>query len=136
MRIEGRIKKSDKWWAVEVPLLSVFTQGRTKKDAYNMVIDAIESLVDKKGFRVDVQPSEDNTFSVGANDEGILIAFALKQQRAKNNLSIRDVSEKMGSKSPSAYSRYEVGTVKPSLDKFSELLRAINEELEPVLKIG
>ena len=136
MRIEGKLKKAGKWWAVEVPLLSVFTQAKTKKEAYEMVADAIESLVDEKGFKVNVLPADDHSFSIGANDESKLVAFALKQQRAKYGLSVREVAKRLGSKSPTTYSRYEQGNVKPSLDKFSELLRAIDDDLEPILKIG
>ena len=50
MKIEGKIKKSGKWWAVEVPLLLVFTQGKTKKSALLMIKEAIEELIDVKGF--------------------------------------------------------------------------------------
>jgi len=136
MRIEGNIQKSGRWWAVEVPLLLVYTQGKTKKEAFKMAKSAVEELVDVKGFKIDVEESDKNVFSIGANDDSMLMAFALQQQRASRNLSIRDIAEKMGSKSPTSYSRYEKGTVKPSLDKFSELLRAIDEDLEPILKIG
>ncbi len=136
MRIEGNIQKSGKWWAVEIPLLLVYTQGKTKKEAFKMVKNAVEELVDVKGFKIDVEESDKNVFSIGANDDSKLMAFALQQQRASRNLSIRDIAEKLGSKSPTSYSRYEKGTVKPSLDKFSELLRAIDEDLEPILKIG
>jgi transcriptional regulator with XRE-family HTH domain len=64
------------------------------------------------------------------------MAFALKQQRAGHQLSVRDVARKLGSKSPTAYSRYESGRVGLTLDKFAQLLRAIDPGLEPVLKPG
>jgi predicted RNase H-like HicB family nuclease/DNA-binding XRE family transcriptional regulator len=136
MKIEGRITKSGEWWAAEVPLLLIFTQGRTKKEAYAMTKEAIEDLIDVKGFEVVVVPDESNTFRIGSNNDGLLMAFALRQQRAKRGLSVRDVAQKMGSASPNTYSRYESGQVRPSLEKFSQLLCAIGKELEPVLKIG
>lgn len=58
MRFAGRIFKSGKHWAVEVPILNVVSQGPTKKEAYEMIADAIESLVNKKGFKLDVFPGK------------------------------------------------------------------------------
>ena len=40
MKIEGKLIKSGKWWAVEIPLLLVHTQGKTKRQAYLMAADA------------------------------------------------------------------------------------------------
>lgn len=47
MRLAGQVLKVGKYWAIEVSILSVVTQGRTKKEAYEMIADAIESLVNK-----------------------------------------------------------------------------------------
>jgi len=43
MKIEGKLIRSGKWRAVEIPLLKIYTQGRIRKDAYRMAKDAIES---------------------------------------------------------------------------------------------
>ena len=136
MRIEGHVRKVGKWWAVEIPLLLIHTQGKTKKDAYAMAKDAVESLIDTRGFRVEISPGKGETFSIKASDDTLLMAFALRQQRNSRNLSIREVAQRMGSNSPSAYSRYEQGKTRPSIDKFTQLLSAIDEELEPILKIS
>lgn len=135
MKIEGRLIRSGKWWAVEVPLLLVHTQGRTKKDAFAMAADAVEAIIDAKDFKVTVTEGPENTFSIGSNNDSLLMAFALKQQRTDRHLSVRDVAKRLGSNSPAAYSRYEQGKVKPSLDKFSQILKAIDPRLEPVLKV-
>ena len=135
MKIEGKLIKSGKWWAVEIPLLLIHTQGRTKKEAYMMAKDAVESIVDHKGFKTIVTEGSANTFSISSNNDSLLMALALKQQRADHHLSIREVAKRLGSDSPSAYSRYEQGKVKPSLDKFSQLLKAIDPRLEPVIKV-
>lgn len=136
MRIEGKFTKSGSWWAVEIPLLLVYTQGKTQKEAFAMAKDAVEGLIDQKGFAVEVFVGNERTFSISSNDDKVLMALALKQQRAEHHLTIRDVAKKMGSNSPAAYSRYENAKVKPSLEKFSELLCAIDPSLEPILKVG
>ena len=135
MKIEGKLIKSGKWWAVEIPLLLIHTQGRTKKEAYEMAADAVEAIIEEKGFKVTITEGPDNIFSIGSNNDCLLMALALKQQRTDHHLSVRDVAKRLGSDSPSAYSRYEQGKVKPSLDKFSQLLKAIDPHLEPVLKV-
>ncbi len=94
MKIEGKIIKSGKWWAVEIPLLLVHTQGKTQKEAYLMAADAVEVLVEEKGFTVTVTEGPDNMFSVGSNNDSLLMAVALKQQRADHHLSVRDVAKR------------------------------------------
>lgn len=135
MKIEGKLVRSGKWWAVEIPLLKIYTQGKSRKDAYFMAKDAIESIIDEKGFTVSVTEGAADTFMVGSSNDTLLMALALKQQRSSLHLSVRDVAKNLGSNSPAAYSRYEQGKVKPSLDKFSKLLKAINPRLEPILSI-
>ncbi len=135
MKIEGKLIRSSKWWAVEVPLLLIYTQGKTKKEAYLMAADAIEALIAEKDFTVTVTEGPDNTFSIGASNDSLLMSLALKQQRSGHHLSIRDIAKRLGSNSPAAYSRYEQGKVKPSLDKFTQLLKAIDPSLEPILKV-
>lgn len=135
MKIEGKLIKAGKWWAVEIPLLQIYTQGKSRKDAYCMAKDAIESIIDNPGFTVTVTEGPADTFMVGSSNDTLLMALALKQQRSSHHLTVRDVAKNLGSSSPAAYSRYEQGKVRPSLDKFSQLLKAIDQSLEPVLTV-
>lgn len=140
MRLEGKLYqpsgKKDKYWSVEIPLLHIHTQGRSRKDAMAMAQDAIESLVFKKGFSVDIYPGDEETFTVSANDSKALIALMLKRQREFQHLTVREVASRLSSHSPNAYAQYEQGKVNPSFDKLIRLLRAINPRFEPVLKAG
>ena len=67
MRFEGYLVKSGKFWAVEIPLLHIHTQGRSRKDAYAMAKDAIESLLEEKEFKVRIHPGQADTFAIEAN---------------------------------------------------------------------
>jgi DNA-binding XRE family transcriptional regulator len=134
MRIEGRLVKSGKWWAVEIPLLLIYTQGKSRKNALFMAKDAVESLLEKA--KVIVSEIGNNSFCVSCRNETALMSLALKQQRASHHLTIREVAAKMGAKSPTSYSRYERGKVKPSFDKFSQLLKAIDPSLDPVITVA
>ena len=80
VKIEGKIEKSGNWWAVSAPLLLVFSQGKTKKLALAMIKEAVEELVDVKGFKVSISDVQANTFSLSANNTKLLRAFILKQK--------------------------------------------------------
>jgi hypothetical protein len=74
VRFAGRVFKVGKFWAVEVPILEVVTQGRTKKDALLMIADAIESLADRPGFKLEVFPGAGEYLEVGSEDLATLTA--------------------------------------------------------------
>lgn len=138
MKLEGFLKKpssKEKFWTIEIPAIGIFTQGKSKKDAYIMAKDSIETVVDEKGFTVVIEPLGDLSFSVSANEQRLLIGLLLRRQRAISGLTLMEVAKRLNSKSPNAYGRYEQGKVLPSLDKLAELLRAIDEDLDPILKI-
>lgn len=128
MRYAGRISRQGRLWAVEVPVLHVYTQGRTKKEAYEMVADAIEMLVDKDGFHVDVYPGDEGYLEVGSDDEACLVALLLRQQRLGSGLTLVEVARKLEARSHNAYARYEQGHCVPTIEKLTELLRALGND--------
>lgn len=117
-------------------MLAIVTQGRSRREAYAMAKDAIESAIAQEGFEVSVSAGDNDTFTVASNDDALLLALALRQLRASRGLSVRAVANRMGSSSPTAYSAYESGKRKPSFEKFTQLLKAIDARLEPVLTLG
>ena len=126
MRFEGRVFKQGRYWAIEVPVLGLVTQGRTKKDALAMIADAIESLVNREGFRVEVFPGKGETFEVGSQDQPALTALLLRRQRVLSGLSLAEVAKRLGASSLNAYARYEQGRTQPTLAQFSKLLAAVS----------
>ena len=137
MRVEGILEKSKNDWSASIPLLFIYTQGKSKKNALKMIKDAVECLVEHKQFKITVHSqSHSLIFYIQANNESQLMAFILRQQRLYHGLSIRDVTARLGLKSPTAYSRYEKGKINPGLEKFSKMLQAIDADLELILKAG
>lgn len=142
MELEGRVWKDpdSSWWLVEISFLDVMTQGRTRKDALKMIKDAVmellkdsyEGLLDKR-FRLTVNLYESNIIGMGASDDRLLFSLGLKRQRQRSGSTIRDVSKRLKSKSPNAYARYERAQVRPSLEKYAELLHAANPSRRPLL---
>jgi ribosome-binding protein aMBF1 (putative translation factor) len=128
MRFEGRLWKDGKFWVVEIPMLDLSTQGTTRKDAFRMARSVVEDVVGKSGFKVDLQEGEKNQFSIGSDDAAELIALMLKRQRAKHGMSLMEVAERMGSKSPNAFGAYEQGKREPTLSTLEKLIRVLDRK--------
>jgi hypothetical protein len=125
MRLAGRVLKVGRHWAIEVPILGVASQGRTKKDAYGMIADAIDSLVNKGSFKVRIYPSSGRYFEIGASDEAALTACLRRRTRLRAGLTLAEAAQRLGAKSLNAYARYEQGRAVPTVVKLSKLLLAV-----------
>jgi DNA-binding transcriptional regulator YiaG len=133
MRFAGQVFRVGKSWAIEIPLLDIVTQGRTKREAYWMIADAVESLVDKKDFKVRVFGAKGEVFEIGASDQGALTALLLRRMRQRAGLSLEEVAARLGSRSPNSYARYEQGRSVPSVEKFAKLFSAVAPNREFVI---
>ena len=133
MRFVGRVFRVGRYWAVEVPILDVVSQGRTRKDALGMLADAIESLVNRPGFKLSVFPGAGEHFEVGSDDQATLTAFLLRRARQRAGLSLAEVAERLGATSVNAYARYEQGRSVPTVQKLSQLFAAVAPDRDLVL---
>ena len=125
MRFYGKVYKDGKFWLAELPLIDAMTQGHTRKEAYAMVEDLLESLANRPGFKVTVHPGKHGDFEVSSNDPRVLISLFLRRQRERSGLSLSEAARRLGAKSRNAYARYEQGTSMPSLEKLTELYHAV-----------
>ncbi len=125
MRFEGRIWKDGKFYLIEVPALEATTQGRTRKEAYAMIKDLVETMADVPGFAVEAEAGPGDRFELGANDTRVLVALLLRRQREKHGLTLSEAAERLHQKSRNAYARYEQGKTAASVEKIEELLDAI-----------
>ena len=142
MELEGRVWKDpdSSWWLIEISFLEVLTQGKTRKEALEMIKDAVmellkdsyADLLDNR-FRLTVNTYGEGLIGMGASDDKLLFALGLKRQRLRSGSTIRDVSKRLKSKSPNSYARYERAQVRPSLEKYAELLHAANPNRRPLL---
>ncbi len=134
MRLAGRIWKDGKFWLAEVPMLDAMTQGRTRPEAFRMLADLIETMADKKGFRVRLYPTLRGAFEIGSDDAATLVAIMLRRQREKHGLSLSAVARRLGARSKTAYARYEQGRSVPTVEKLFELLAAVAPSEDFVLQ--
>lgn len=124
MRFEGKLTRDGKWWLAEIPLLEAVTQGRTRKEALEMIVDWVETMVDRRGFRAVVYPRHGSDFELSGNSTAAMTALLLRRRREAAGASLRDVASRLGASSRNAYARYERGDAVPSLEKLDELLKA------------
>jgi predicted RNase H-like HicB family nuclease len=138
MKIEGVLTPpkggKNKHWGVQLPLIGVHTQGRTKKEALDMAVDAVESLVNKEGFEATCDFTSGNDFLLGSNDTATFMGFVLSRIRTEKKLTARAAAEAMASKVPTAYTRYESGAKVPSIVTLEQLLAAIDPKITLVVK--
>ncbi len=133
MRFSGKIYKDSKFWLAEIPILDLMTQGRTKKEAYEMVADMLESLVNKDGFKIEIYKGKKDNFEVGSLEPKHMVSLLLQRKRELSGLSLAQVASRLGMKSRNTYARYEQGHSVPSVEKLNELLSAVCPETDIVI---
>jgi hypothetical protein len=125
MRFQGTLHRDGKLWLVEVPVFDAMTQGRTRKEALDMIADWFMTMADRKGFAVDIHPVGRDAFEVSSSDARTMVSLLLQRQRQKSGLSLAQAARRLGAKSRNAYARYERGASVPTVEKLDELLRAV-----------
>ena len=134
MRFEGKLTREGRWWLAEIPLLDAMTQGRTRAEAFEMIADWLETMVDRRGFRAEVHPRSKLEFEVSGNDVAAMIALLLQRRRQASGFSLREVASRLGASSRNTYARYERGEVVPTIDKLDALLKATSPDEDFVIR--
>jgi len=133
MRFSGKIYKDGKYWLAEIPILDLMTQGRTKREAYEMVADILDTMVNQKDFEITVFKGKKDTFEVGSSDAKYFVRLLLQRKRELSGLSLSQVASRLGMSSRNTYARYEQGKSVPSVEKLNDLLRAVCPETDIVI---
>lgn len=136
--IIGRVAKQEgAFWSADAEAIGVFTHGDSKTEAFEILAELIESIVERPRFEVtilDYPAGGDGAVLITANEPAFLAALVLKHQREVHQLTLADVAKRLGASSLNSYAAYEQGKREPSLSKMSELLAAVAPEL--ALTIG
>ena len=133
VRFAGSVYRDGKLWLIEIPVLDVMTQGYTRKEAFEMIADLVETLADKHGFSVIVYPGKSGTFEVSSSDTRTMVSLLLQCQRELSGLSLAQAAKRLGVSSRNAYARYEQGASVPTVEKLNELLHAVAPKKDSVL---
>ena len=133
MVITGFISKEGNDWSVIVELLSCFSAGATKHEAFTVLAAMVKDMASRDGKPIDdfdVTVTDDGaTVYITSNDSARLTATLLRHQREFHQLSLADVAERLQLKSRSTYARYEQGTAEPTMTRMQELLAVVAPEL-------
>jgi hypothetical protein len=134
MRFQGKLCSEGKFWLAEVPVFDAMTQGRTRKEALDMIADWFVTMANRKGFSVEIHPIGREQFEVSSSDARTMVSLLLQRQRQRSGLSLDEVARRLGAKSRNAYARYERGVSVPTVEKLDELLRAVAPGRDIVLQ--
>jgi predicted RNase H-like HicB family nuclease len=124
MRFEGKVFRDGRFWLAEIPLLGAMTQGRTRKEALVMIVDWLQTMVNRDDFIAVIHPSTGTEFEISGSDAAGMTALLLRRRREASGASLREVAARLGSSSRNAYARYERGDAVPTVDKLDALLKA------------
>ncbi|MBI1860358.1 MAG: hypothetical protein HYR96_05515 [Deltaproteobacteria bacterium] len=122
-------------WGVGVPILGVFSQGRTRADALKAIVSAVREAAGDRKLKVSSQLLDGTTFALFATDSQRIMSFMLAQQRSSVGLTVRAASKKLGSNSPNTFGRYESGWAQASLEKLVQLVGSVSDQRFFLIKL-
>jgi DNA-binding transcriptional regulator YiaG len=126
LRFEGKVSRDGRFWLAEIPLLDAMTQGRTRKEALEMIADWLETMVNRQGFQAQVHARGRAEFEVAGSDAAAMTALLLRRLREASRLTLSEVASRLGATSRNAYARYERGDAVPTLEKLDALVKAVS----------
>ena len=133
MRFEGKLTRDGRFWLAEIPLLEALTQGRTRKEAFEMIADWLETMVNRPGFRARVHPRRGSEFEVSGSDAVAMTAL-LRRLRQASGSSLAEMASRLGATSRNVYARYERGDAVPSVEKLDALVKAVSPARKLVIR--
>jgi hypothetical protein len=134
MRFQGRLRRDGKFWLAEVPVFDALTQGRSRKEALDMIEDWFVTIADRRGFSVGIHSVGTRQFEVSSSDTRTMVSLLLQRQRQSSGLSLAQAARRLGAKSRNAYARYERGASVPTVEQLDKLLRAVAPGRDIVLQ--
>jgi hypothetical protein len=134
MRFEGKLTRDGRFWLAEIPLLEAITQGRSRKEALEMIGDWLETMVNRPGFRANVHSGRGAEFEVAGNDAAAMTALLLRRLREASGKSLGEVATRLGASSRNSYARYERGEAVPTVEKLDALVKAASGGADLVVR--
>lgn len=142
MELEGTLKKERRLWIIEIPSLNLMTQGRTQKEALEMIVDAAVGLAEcyfeselEEELIFKATDYGKGVIGLSATNNKLLLSLSLRRQREKSGSTVREAAKRLGSKSPNAYAQYEKGKKRISIEKYALLLKAANPLTHSLLRV-
>ena len=87
MRFEGKLVRDGRWWLAEIPLLDAMTQGRTRAEAFEMIVDWMQTMVDRQDFRAEIHPRNKTEFEVSGSDAAAMKVLFIERHRHREPIT-------------------------------------------------
>jgi len=134
MKFVGTIEKDkkSKYWAIGLDGLAIFTQGTSREDAFAMLTDAIQLLAEDEvegECEIEIEDTGDKTFYLSFKNTKAMWPFIIARLKYSTDLSVAEISEKLGKASRTTVGRYVSGASIPTIPAFDELLKALGYDL-------
>jgi hypothetical protein len=132
MEFIGRLEKSDGWYCSFIDSFDAYSQGKTKKQAIEMLIDAIHELAHAYKLRppvLEIAWIERDSFGIRTGDSEAITAFIVRRCRKNKGESLRSLAAAVGTKGVNTVRQYETGEHAPSIAKFEKLLDAMGKTM-------
>jgi predicted RNase H-like HicB family nuclease len=135
MIFEGKIwKEEELFWLVEIPLLSLMTQGTSQENALDMLKDAFQSLIGEDEVAIKTTLLSTDGILLEVEDTLHVLPVVLQRLRLTSEMSLKETSISIGQDSKNAIARYEQGKACPSVEKFQQILAALGYDFVIVAK--
>lgn len=136
MMLRGRVYKNGAHWLIECPALDAMSQAKTKREAYEMLVDWIQTALDQPKFEVAIIPDSATAegFDISFVDFKPIMGLMIERTRQKHEMTLDDIAKHMGLKSRSNISHYETGKHALNLDKAQEIFDAMGYDVEISIK--
>lgn len=139
MRISGSVEYNSKEsipYFIQINDLEVYSQGKTLKEAYDMILDVFGMLISEytkgKCTKEDLtlQSKDGLTFDIVTSKIKEVSAFVIHRLRMFADLSQDDVVKNMGKTSRNSLASYEYAKSEAGLSKFQEILNAMGYDIK------
>lgn len=129
MRLNGQLLRDGKFWAVQCPALGALTQGLTRKEALEMIVDWVQGMLDEPAFDVGVEMTGKDSFHLvfaSAAAQARILAFIVARRREEAGLTMRELADRLGLAHKSTIAQAETGRNELGLSRLGDFLAALD----------
>jgi predicted RNase H-like HicB family nuclease len=130
MILVGKLWKDGRYWLIECPALDAMTQGLTKKEALEMMVDWLQTALGDSRFKVHIAESGKSGFQMRFDDPKPILGLMIDRARGAAGLTYQEVAQRVGLKSRSGIKTMASGKHDPRFSKIANVLSAIGYDFK------
>jgi len=130
MILTGKLWKDGRYWLIECPTLDALTQGLTKKEALEMMVDWVKTALNDSSFKVQIVESGKSGFQMKFDDPKPILGLMIDRAREAAGLTYEEVAKRVGLKSRSGIKTMASGKHDPRFSKIANVLGAIGYDFK------